>query len=96
MAHRDFYVIAYDVVDDRRRNKIARWLERYGERVQYSVFEMYLTDEEWKRLKKGLERHLDPEEDSVRVYRLCAVCRTRIIHLGQGETLPPPGPVIVI
>ena len=96
MAQRDFYVIAYDVVDDRRRNKIARWLERYGERVQYSVFEMYLTAKEWERLQKGLLRHLNAEEDSIRVYRLCAVCRGRIIHLGQGETLPPPGPVVVI
>ncbi len=96
MPRRDFYVLAYDVVSDRRRAKIVRWLERYGERVQYSVFEMYLTEEEWQALRKALERLMNTEEDSIRVYRLCAVCRTRIINLGKGDTLPPPGPVMVV
>ena len=96
MAQRSFYVIAYDVVNDRRRLKIARLLERYGERVQYSVFEMYLSDQEWQQVQKNLQRLLNTQEDSVRVYRLCAVCRTRIVHLGVGETLPPPGPVVIV
>ena len=96
MAQRSFYVIAYDVVNDRRRLKIARLLERYGERVQYSVFEMYLSDQEWQQVQKNLQRLLNTQEDSVRVYRLCAVCRTRIVHLGVGEALPPPGPVVIV
>ena len=95
-GRREFYVVAYDVVHDRRRLKVARLLERYGERVQYSVFEMYLTTEEWARLRRHLERLLNPKEDSVRVYRLCAVCRQRVVILGQGERLPPPGPVLVV
>ncbi len=96
MPSRAFYVIAYDIPNDRRRLKIARLLERYGERVQYSVFEMWLTAEEWSRLQKQMERLMDVTEDQVRVYRLCAVCRGRIVMLGQGEVLPPPGPVVVI
>lgn len=96
MAQRSFYVIAYDVVNDRRRLKVARLLERYGERVQYSVFEMYLSDQEWQQVQKNLQRLLNSQEDSVRVYRLCAMCRTRTMHLGVGETLPPPGPVVIV
>ena len=34
----NFYVIAYDIPNDRRRQKIADLLEGYGKRVQYSVF----------------------------------------------------------
>jgi len=96
MPARDFYVIVYDIVNDRRRNKVARWLERHGERVQYSVFEMYLTPEEWQRLWKHLARLIEPEEDSIRAYRLCAMCRQRIVHLGQGEPTPPPAAVMVL
>lgn len=36
---RTFYVLAYDLSDDRRRAKIARLMESMGERVQGSVFE---------------------------------------------------------
>lgn len=32
------YLVAYDIVDDRRRTKIAKVLESYGDRIQYSVF----------------------------------------------------------
>ncbi len=93
---RAFYVITYDIPNDRRRVKIARWLERYGERVQYSVFEMWLTEKEWKRLWQHLNRLINPQEDSVRVYYLCAVCRQRITHLGQGDTTPPPAVVVIV
>jgi CRISPR-associated protein Cas2 len=33
-------VVCYDVVDDRRRNRIFKLLKDYGRRVQYSVFEV--------------------------------------------------------
>jgi len=96
MARRDFYVIAYDIPDDGRRLKVARLLERYGERVQYSVFEMYLTREEWERLWQALTRLLVEKEDHVRVYRLCQACRKALVVWGEGEPTPPPGPVLVI
>ncbi len=96
MARRDFYVVAYDIPDDRRRAKLARLLERYGERVQYSVFEMYLTGEEWVRLWRQVRRLLVEDEDQVRVYRLCNGCRKGVEVWGTGEPTRPPGPVLVI
>lgn len=96
MARRDFYVVAYDIPDDGRRLKVARLLERYGERVQYSVFEMHLTREEWDRLWRALTHLLVEQEDHLRVYRLCLACREAIGIWGQGEPTPPPGPVLVI
>jgi CRISPR-associated protein Cas2 len=32
------FLIAYDIADDRRRDRLAKCLERHGDRVQYSVF----------------------------------------------------------
>ncbi len=96
MPTRTFHVIAYDIPNDRRRLKVARLLERYGERVQYSVFEMWLTAEEWDQLQKQLQRLISEKDDQIRIYRLCAACRERIITLGQGDPLPPPGTVIVV
>ncbi|NJN04871.1 MAG: CRISPR-associated endonuclease Cas2, partial [Leptolyngbyaceae cyanobacterium RM1_1_2] len=33
-------LVVYDISDDRRRTKLATFLEGYGRRVQYSVFDV--------------------------------------------------------
>ena len=38
------YVVSYDISSDRLRNKVARTLEGYGTRIQYSVFECKLSE----------------------------------------------------
>lgn len=38
-----FYLISYDIPDDRRRVRVAKTLKDYGDRVQYSVFECILA-----------------------------------------------------
>jgi len=54
--NRAFYLISYDIPDDKRRLKIAHLLEGYGERVQYSVFEVWVTEKELEKLRQQLER----------------------------------------
>jgi CRISPR-associated protein Cas2 len=92
---RAFYLAAYDIVEDRRRNKVARAMAASGERVQRSVFELYLTDKELEKLKRRLGKLIDPHEDSVRIYQLCAACRGKVATLGQGKVSDPPGLMIV-
>ena len=38
----DYYIITYDIRDDRRRDKIFKLLKGYVTPVQYSVFEGYV------------------------------------------------------
>ena len=91
MAERAFYVVAYDIVADKRRAKVARALEAIGDRVQGSVFEAYLTQVELDRLLKKLGKLLNAEEDSLRAYLLCGACRTKVRTVGRAEVTPPPG-----
>lgn len=81
------YLITYDVpsspAGDRRRSRVARLLEGMGLRVQYSVFEVELPPENLPRLLNSIEELIDHEEDSVRVYPLCAACTGRATRLGQ-------------
>ncbi len=83
-AERRRYVVAYDIPDDRRRNQVARFLNGYGERVQYSVYECMLTASQAERLRQGLARRIKAEEDRVRIYRLCPVCAEETQILGQA------------
>ena len=34
------YLIIYDIADDKLRTKFSKFLERYGIRIQFSVFEI--------------------------------------------------------
>ena len=43
-----FYVISYDIPDDRRRNQLAKVLKGFGTRVQYSVFEAHLNRTQYR------------------------------------------------
>lgn len=81
-----FYLVTYDISDDQRRTKVAKILEDYGDRVQYSVFEMELEyTDQLTDLCQRLEQVIDRQEDGVRVYFLCQGCRAKIAILGQGQ-----------
>lgn len=85
-------VVSYDVPEDRRRGRIAQALQDFGgERVQLSVFECYLTASNWTRLQERLGKIIDPDEDSVRLYRLCDNCRENILFLGCAAPSAEPG-----
>ena len=95
MAARSFYLLAYDLADDRRRAKVAREMEAVGTRVQGSVFEAYLTHQELAEVIRRARRLLDEQEDSLRVYQLCEECKKKIRVYGRGQISEPPTVVIL-
>lgn len=48
------FLIAYDVSDDRRREKVAKLLQHYGQRVQYSVFIADLNPSQHRTMRLDL------------------------------------------
>ncbi len=69
-----FVLVSYDIVDDRKRLRLAKLMKSYGERVQKSVFECRLDDRRYLTMKQGIEKLIDWELDSVRYYILCGLC----------------------
>jgi CRISPR-associated protein Cas2 len=61
-------VVVYDIPDDKRRRKLAKFLEGYGRRVQFSVFECFLTLDEMRLLHRLVQERVNVEEDNVRFY----------------------------
>ncbi len=61
-------LVVYDIPDDKRRNKLATFLEGYGRRVQYSVFECFLSLAEMRQLHQKIARRVNEKEDNVRLY----------------------------
>jgi len=91
----DCYLVTYDIPHDGRRLKIATLLEGYGQRVQFSVFEIWVTGAMQRELEQALKKLIDEEDDSVRFYRLCAACQGRVKILGRGTPPQTPGVLIV-
>ncbi|MFQ3613698.1 MAG: CRISPR-associated endonuclease Cas2 [Cyanobacteriota bacterium] len=89
------WLVCYDVVDDKRRQKLAKRLEQYCQRVQYSVFECPLQTAD---LESKLERLwlplLNLEEDSLRAYPLDATAKERTKVFGGPPPYEPPDYVI--
>ena len=49
-SDRQFILIIYDIVDNKRRTKFAKLLEGYGKRVQKSAFEAMLSEKNYYKL----------------------------------------------
>lgn len=78
-------MICYDIVSDRRRNRIMRILKGFGMAVQKSVFECWLTENQLKVLIQRLKKEIKESEDSIRFYTLCSDCKSMIQLLGIGR-----------
>ena len=90
-----FYVISYDIPDDRRRNQLAKVLKGFGTRVQYSVFEAHLNRTQYEELKRAIARVIDLSEDSVRYYALCGACVERVEVPAVGKVTSEPKTIVV-
>lgn len=78
-------MISYDVVEDKKRLKLMKFLKDYGERVQKSVFECNLTPKIYQEVKSGAEKIINKRKDRVRYYRICKGCAEKVEISGWGE-----------
>lgn len=78
-------LIAYDIADDARRNRLAGLCEDYGVRVQYSLFECWLEDADFESLWGRLNAVIDPAEDRLVAYALDGNSAPR--RRAAGETM---------
>ena len=78
-------IVTYDIEDNRKRTRLAKKLRDFGPRVQKSVFEADIDDEELKRIKTMLDEIKLKKSDSIRLYHICGECKKKIKILGAGS-----------
>lgn len=93
-------VITYDVntTDNngaKRLRKVAKLCERHGIRVQNSVFEVMVDAAQLAALKAELARIVDPEQDSIRFYKLGNSFQHKIETMGKQPLFQSGGPLIL-
>jgi CRISPR-associated protein Cas2 len=91
MSVRGWYLVAYDIRDDRRLRRVAKLLEGRGERLQYSLFRCRLSPRDIERLRLDLTRLTSPV-DSWLVIPLCSGCIERMHRHNAPHAWPPDLP----
>ena len=84
-------LVAYDIADTEttgasRLRRIADACEKYGQRVQFSVFECRLSKARLARLIGEVEDIIDRDRDSVLVYRFPGRIEDATLRLGRRRS----------
>lgn len=88
-------LVVYDIADDKRRTKLATFLEGYGRRVQYSVFECFLSLMDMQKLHHQIAKRVKPDKDNVRLYWVPVDAIPRTLTIGSLPPEPPPESYII-
>ena len=81
------YIVTYDISNDKRRTKLSDLLGTYGNRVNYSVFEIELNQTKREKLLHEIElkKLINKKYDSLRFYHLCENCVPKSFDVGNRE-----------
>jgi CRISPR-associated protein Cas2 len=93
MAEKSWHLITYDIRDAKRLRRVAKKLEGYGERMQYSVFRCRLDRLSLEKLCWELAEIMK-ENDDLLVMPICSACAVRVPLHSTGDqsswaALPP-------
>ena len=70
-------VISYDISNDKLRTKFSKFLEKFGHRIQYSVFEIDNSERILKNIISEIQGHFSRkfgQEDSVIIFKMSSSC----------------------
>ena len=64
-----FSLLIYDIVDNKKRTKFAKFMEGYGMRVQKSAFEVRIHKRKFQEMLSRIPMFVS-SEDSVKLYKI--------------------------
>ncbi|MDI9337547.1 MAG: CRISPR-associated endonuclease Cas2 [Alphaproteobacteria bacterium] len=79
-------LVSYDISDDKLRTKFSKYLEQYGGRIQYSLFEISNSERVLNNIIveiKGRFEKKFTQKDSVLIFKLSATCT--ILRFGYAK-----------
>lgn len=82
-----YYIISYDIANNKRRFEVSKILEEYGLRTQLSVFECELDKSLLQKLLVSLSNSIDKHEDSLLCYSLCKSCERHTLTFGTAFSI---------
>lgn len=92
------FLICVDTSNDKKRAKLNKILLRFGERVQYSVFEFTLNEADTERLKQEIQLKIDANSKDmmINIYYLPKDYVRKIERFGKKNRSPIGDKKIVV
>ena len=92
-------LVTYDVSladsgGQKRLRHVARICQKYGVRVQNSVFECVVDETQFVLLRERLKKEIAAEQDSLRFYRIGNNYKNKIEHYGVKREISVDEPLI--
>lgn len=81
-------VVSYDISDDKKRNHFAKYLSKYGHRIQYSVFEIDNSERILSNIMIDIENKfmkMFSQEDSVYIFAMSPSCKITRYGYAKNE-----------
>lgn len=77
-------IICYDFSEDKARTRLVKILQKYGTRIQYSVFEFNLDVETWTKLVSNLhDKKFLTGNHNIIIIPISKSVHDKIIYLGN-------------
>lgn len=80
-----FVILSYDVAE-KRNAKVSKTVKKYLTFRQRSLYQGYLTEKQLGRLQVELQLRIDPEQDSVVIYKLDNESALTVDEIGTVRT----------
>ena len=75
---RQYYLVSYDISDQKRWRKVFKTMKGFGEHVQYSVFVCQLSELEEAQLKASLMDIVHHQQDQVMFVKIGPVTSNQL------------------
>jgi CRISPR-associated protein Cas2 len=81
-------IVSYDFEDDKTRTRFSKFLEKYGHRIQYSVFEIRDSERVLQNILTEVELRYKKSfsgSDSIVIFRICQGCKQKVKRYGYAR-----------
>ena len=82
-------LVAYDISDPRRLRRVAIACLDFGIRIEKSVFECDLRNDQFDELWNRLKDIVDEETDRIVCYPICSACEKNVVTYGRAIHAEP-------
>lgn len=79
-------IVSYDISDDKLRTKFSKYLEKFGHRIQYSVFEIDNSEKILNNIACEIKNKFEKkftQSDSIVVFKMSSSCE--VIKYGYAK-----------
>lgn len=81
-------IVSYDFASNKVRSKFSKFLEKYGYRIQYSVFQVKNSTRVLRNIMAEIKLRYSKKfknTDSIVIFPTCGSCNDKVIRYGYAK-----------